>query len=141
MCLLCQREDETVSHFLLHCPALDSIRNPIIDNIISVCSGVYSPTKSPDSFVQLLLDCSALTCCNVGLLANKPRQWKSMLNHQGWFICLYIQHLLVPQTTEFVICISIYIRHRAVTLLPPPRSLDPRLGLGNTWVRQLRSGS
>ena len=40
VCLLCQREDETVSHFLLHCPALDS----------------------PDSFVQLLLDCSALTC-------------------------------------------------------------------------------
>ena len=62
VCLLCQREDETVSHFLLHCPALDSIRNPIIDNIISVCSGVYSPTNSPDSFVQLLLDCSALTC-------------------------------------------------------------------------------
>ena len=62
VCLLCQREDETVSHFLLHCPALDSIRNPIIHNIISVCSGVYSPTNSPGSFVQLLLDCSALTC-------------------------------------------------------------------------------
>ena len=62
VCLLCQREDETVSHFLLHCPALDSIRNPVIDNIISVCSGVYSPTNSPDSFVQLLLDCCALTC-------------------------------------------------------------------------------
>ena len=29
----------------------------------------------------------------------------------------------------------------SVTLLPPPRSLAPRLGLGTTWVRQLRSGS
>ena len=27
------------------------------------------------------------------------------------------------------------------TLLPPLRSLVPRLGLGITWVRQLRSGS
>ena len=52
-----------------------------------------------------------------------------------------MQPLLVPQTTEFVICISIYIRLHTVTLLPTPRSLVPRLGLGNTWVRQLRSGS
>ena len=28
-----------------------------------------------------------------------------------------------------------------VTLLPPPRRLVPSLGLGSTWVRQLRSGS
>ena len=28
-----------------------------------------------------------------------------------------------------------------VTLLPPPRRLAPSLGLGTTWVRQLRSGS
>ena len=72
---------------------------------------------------------------------NKPRHWKSMLTHQGWFNLLYMQPLPVSHTTEFVICISIYIRLRAVTLLPPPRSLVPRLGLGNTWVRQLRSGS
>ena len=28
-----------------------------------------------------------------------------------------------------------------VTLLPPPTRLAPSLGLGTTWVRQLRSGS
>ena len=28
-----------------------------------------------------------------------------------------------------------------VTLLPPPRRLAPSVGLGTTWVRQLRSGS
>ena len=58
VCLLCHREDETVEHFLLHCPALACLRNPIIDTILSVCTGVYSPTNS---FLQLILDHSALT--------------------------------------------------------------------------------
>ena len=44
------------------CIALLWIVLETIDNIISVCGGVYSPTNSPDSFVQLLLDGSALTC-------------------------------------------------------------------------------
>ena len=61
VCLLCHREDEIVEHFLLHCPALASLRNPIIDTILSVCTGVYSPTNTPDSFLQLILDHSALT--------------------------------------------------------------------------------
>ena len=52
-----------------------------------------------------------------------------------------MQPLLAPQTTEFVICISIYILRHTVTLLPPERSLVPTLGLGITWVRQLWSGS
>ena len=54
---------------------------------------------------------------------------------------LYMQPLLTPQATEFVICICIFIRLQAVTLLPTPRSLVTRRGLGNTWVMQLRSGS
>ena len=52
-----------------------------------------------------------------------------------------MQPLLAPQTTEFVICISIYTWRHAVTLLPPERSLVPTLGLVITWLRQLRSGS
>ena len=59
--------------------------------------------------------------CNVSLLANKSRQWKSMLTHQGWFNLLYMQPLLVSHTTEFVICISIYIRLHAVTFSPTRR--------------------
>ena len=35
---------------------------------------------------------------------------------KGGLICLYTQPLLAPQTTEFVICISIYIRLHAVTI-------------------------
>ena len=70
----------------------------------------------------------------------KPRRWKSMLIHQGWFIALYTQHLLDSQSFEFEICI--FPREAIpVTLLPPPRRLVPSLGLGTTWVRQPRSGS
>ena len=35
----------------------------------------------------------------------KPRRWKSMLIHQGWFTVLYTQHLLDSQSFEFEICI------------------------------------
>ena len=35
----------------------------------------------------------------------KPRRWKSMLIHQGWFTALYTQHLLDSQSLEFEICI------------------------------------
>ena len=84
----------------------------------------------------------------------KPRQWKSMLIHQGWFTALYTQHLLDSQSLEFEICILqalniLLIRFTnvfskggyPVTLLPPPRRLVPSLGLGTTRVRRLRSGS
>ena len=71
---------------------------------------------------------------------SKPRRWKSMLIHQGWFTALYIQHLLGSHSFEFEICI--FPREAIpVTLLPPPRRLAPSLGLGTPWVRQLRSGS
>ena len=56
VCHLCHQENETKEHFLLHCPALASHRYPIIDTISSVCAGVYSPTNSPVSFLQLILD-------------------------------------------------------------------------------------
>ena len=77
-----------------------------------------------------------------------------MLIHQGWFTALYTQHLLESQSFEFLICILLpanmplirctnvfYKGDYPVTLLPPPRRLAPSLGLGTTWVRQLRSGS
>ena len=77
-----------------------------------------------------------------------------MLIHQGWFTALYTQHPPQPQSFEFLICILLpanmplirctnvfYKGDYPVTLLPPPRRLAPSLGLGTTWVRQLRSGS
>ena len=77
-----------------------------------------------------------------------------MLIHQGWFTALYTLHLLDSQSSEFEICIlqalnmplirctNVFFKGGyPVTLLPPPRRLVPSLGLGTTWVRQLRSGS
>ena len=60
-CLLCHQGDETVEHFLLKCPALAGVRNPIMDSIISICDGVYPFTSDSHSRLQLILDCSALT--------------------------------------------------------------------------------
>ena len=75
----------------------------------------------------------------------KPRQWKSMLIHQGWFTVLYTQHLLDSQSFEFEICIlqalsmplirctnAFFKGGYPVTLLPPPKRLVPSLGLGTT---------
>ena len=68
--------------------------------------------------------------------SNKTNQWKSMPIHQGWFNLLHIIPLLVSQTTEFVICISIYIRDSAPShYFPLPevssRDLDSR---PETWT-------
>ena len=81
-------------------------------------------------------------CCNVSRLANKPRQWKNMLTNQGWFNLLI--YATFTRITNYRVCnlhIYLYQCPITVTLLPPPRSLVPRLGLGLTWVRQLRFGS
>ena len=50
---------------------------------------------------------TAATKCNVQLrqATANPRQWKSMLVHQGWFTALYTQHLLDSPSLEFEICI------------------------------------
>ena len=58
----------------------------------------------------------AATKCNMGRLANNPVSGKACSPTKGGLICLYMQPLLLPQTTEFVICISIYIRLHAVTI-------------------------
>lgn len=62
-CLLCNRGDETISHFLLECSSLDNVRLPILQ---SIDSAFYDLTK--DSFsrkdlkekISIILDCSIL---------------------------------------------------------------------------------
>ena len=81
---------------------------------------------------------------------SKPRRWKSMLTHQGWFTALYSH----SQSFEFLICILLTLQmplirctnvfyqgrlSRPITF--PSERLAPSLGLGTTRVRQLRSGS
>ena len=79
-----------------------------------------------------------------------------MLIHKGWFTALYTQHLLDSQSFEFQICIlqainmplirctNVFFQGRLSRHITPPSEKtrpESRLGLGNTWVRQLRSGS
>ena len=79
-----------------------------------------------------------------------------MLIYQGWFTALYtvLNTYSINKVSSSKIA---YYKHSIcrqyvtltyfskggypVTLLPPPRRLVPSLGLGTTWVRQLRSGS
>ena len=51
--------------------------------------------------------------CNV---QTNPIGGKACSPTKGGFICLYMPPLLPSQTSEFVICISIYIRLQVVTL-------------------------
>ena len=48
---------------------------------------------------------AATKCIGSRTKPQKPRRWKSMLIHQGWFTALYTQHLLDSQSFEFEICI------------------------------------
>ena len=50
--------------------------------------------------------------------------------------------ILLPANMPLIRCTNLFYKgDYPVTLLPPPRRLAPSLGLGTTWVRQLRSGS
>ena len=51
--------------------------------------------------------------CNVSRPANKPRQWKSMLTHQGWF------NLLIYAT--FTLTTNYRVRNLHIYLYPTPR--------------------
>ena len=49
---------------------------------------------------------------------------------------------LIPSNMPLIRCTNVFYKgDYPVTLLPPPRRLAPSLGLGTTWVMQLRSGS
>ena len=45
------------------------------------CFGEFT---TPSQHTSLRMDSTSIRC-NVSRLANKPRRWKSMLTHQGWF--------------------------------------------------------
>ena len=52
--LLCKNEDETMEHYLLRCESLESIRKPILDDILIIYEGL----DQDDSFhlLQCILD-------------------------------------------------------------------------------------
>jgi hypothetical protein len=52
-CLLCRNSAETLEHFLLTCNCLDSIRAPLVKEIINTCSALFAKNKL-DGNVNLL---------------------------------------------------------------------------------------
>ena len=62
-CLLCQRDNETLEHYILNCSALDSVRLPIL-NQISISyknlSGKTFERLESNLKIQIIIDCSFL---------------------------------------------------------------------------------
>ena len=58
ICLLCQKEDETLEHFTLHCESLENIRKPILDDIVRICEGldVLMAPNNSSHMLQCILD-------------------------------------------------------------------------------------
>ena len=63
-CLLCNSAEETLQHFLLDCPVLAAIRNPIIDTLVEACSGLCNPACDNDTLLKLIIDSSLLIDAN-----------------------------------------------------------------------------
>ena len=62
-CLLCQRDNETLEHYILNCSALDRVRLPIL-NQISISyknlSGKTFERLESNLKIQIIIDCSFL---------------------------------------------------------------------------------
>ena len=62
-CLLCDHGDETMSHFLLFCKGLETVRNPILSDL---CYELFEVTKidfssqTTDTKIKIIIDCSHL---------------------------------------------------------------------------------
>ena len=58
-CMMCRNGDETMQHFLLQCPVLSEIRDPVMNSIVEACSGLCNPATDTDTLLELIIDCSA----------------------------------------------------------------------------------
>jgi hypothetical protein len=56
LCPLCSNAQETIHHFLLCCPALMAVRQPILDQIVNIIQS-KCVTVDESSLVQTILDC------------------------------------------------------------------------------------
>ena len=55
VCLFCQKEDETLEHFSLHCKSLENIRKPILDDICEGLDVSVAPNNS-SHMLQCILE-------------------------------------------------------------------------------------
>ena len=59
-CLLCKTIAGTSTHFLLHCATLESIREPILKDIIYILRHSDIDFNNSEILLQMLTDCSAI---------------------------------------------------------------------------------
>ena len=64
-CMLCKESEETLTHFILECSVLDSVRKPILEEITLLLeeAGVDFVNSSSDTQLQLILDHHKLIKC------------------------------------------------------------------------------
>ena len=64
-CMLCKESEETLTHFILECSVLDSVRKPILEEITLFLeeAGVDFVNSSSDTQLQLILDHHKLIKC------------------------------------------------------------------------------
>ena len=117
--------------------------------------------RSPSSFILLIVP-RRYFCCGFILCVTdsraKPQQTPSVEKHaHPPRLVYYAIYSTLNRFTKFRVLKFAYYKHSVcrhyvaptyfskgvypVTLLPTPRRPVPSLGLGTTWVRQLRSGS
>jgi hypothetical protein len=63
ICLICGKDDETVEHFILQCPALSIVRDPVITEISFILYDrhrINLDTFNIQKKIQTMLDCSNL---------------------------------------------------------------------------------
>ena len=62
-CLLCDHIDETMSHFLLFCKGLATVRNPILSDLcyeLFEVSKIDFSSQTTDTKIKIIIDCSHL---------------------------------------------------------------------------------
>ena len=57
LCLLCREADETIEHFLLHCPALDYVRRVLLNDLVNIYENLYHEQQHASRLLQFILDC------------------------------------------------------------------------------------
>ena len=60
ICPLCHEPEETMVHFILHCPSLHTRRSQVIHRIITSLEEFHYLPAEDDEIVQAILDCSVL---------------------------------------------------------------------------------
>ena len=60
-CQHCHQADETVAHFLLDCPVLESVKRPVLETICNIEYKLVQCHAERDHTLQLILDSSCFT--------------------------------------------------------------------------------